>query len=128
MIKLFLETTDRFIYTQIKRAFDHTERKFKERNVVVDLSAELEKLRENPLGCMIGNRDRFETGVKIKIKAVIGFFFVLVPLLTFGVVSLLSDINITFAVYGTLLVAVLAASRIETLAERYVRGRMAETA
>lgn len=128
MIKWFLDFTDRFIYTQIKRSFDRTERHFKAQNRGVDLSMELEKLRENPLGCMIGNRDRFETVVKIKIKAIMGFFFVAVPLLTFGTVSLLRDINLTFAVYGTLLIAFLAASRTETLAERYVRGRMAQTA
>lgn len=128
MVKIFLNVTDSFLYAQIRNAFDKTERHFRELNHPVDLSTELEKLRENPLACMIGNRDRFETGVKVRIKFIIGIFFVMVPLLTFGAVSYLTDINITYAVYGTLLVAVLAASRVEALSERFVRARLAEAA
>ena len=87
------------------------------------ISKELDKLESEPLGCILTSRDAFERSVKFKIKLIIGFFFVLVPLAVFGTVSYMTDINITFAVYATLIIAYLVASRIETLAKRYVQSR-----
>ena len=73
---------------------------------------------------MIGKRDPFEKSVKLRIKLIIGFFFVLVPLSVFALVTYLSDVNITFAVYATLALAFLVANRVETLAKRYVEYRV----
>jgi hypothetical protein len=123
MIRYFFNTTDNFICNRIKNVFEQTEQRFEEKQMPLDLSSELEKLEAEPLGCVLTSRDAFERSVKFKIKLIIGFFFVLVPLLVFGTVSYLTDINITFAVYATLLVAYLVSSRIETLARRYVQTR-----
>ncbi len=123
MIKLFLHSTDRFICNRIKNVFEKTEAVFEQKHIPLDLNKELRKFEAEPLGCVIGKRDPFEKSVKLRIKLVIGFFFVLVPLTVFGLASYLSDINITFAVYATLIVAFLVANRVETLAKRYVEYR-----
>ncbi|GEM_PF-3071196 len=123
MIRYILNKTDDFICNRIKDVFEKTETRFKNEQMPLSIEKELKKFEEEPLGCIIGKRDRFEIAVKIKIKLIIGFFFVLVPLVVFGLVSWWSDINITFAVYGTLLIALLVSSRMEELAKRYVRNR-----
>ena len=125
MFKYFFNTTDNFICHRIKNVFEKTESAFEQKHIPLDLEAELKKFEAEPLGCVIGKRDPFEKSVKIRIKLIIGFFFVIVPLAVFTIASYLTQTNITWAIYGTLIVAFLISSRVEVLAKRYVQSREA---
>ena len=123
MIKKLFQTTDNFLCSRVKNVFEKTEKAYIEKKYDVDILQELQKFQENPLGCMIGNDSKFETTVKIKIKIVLGVFFVLIPLLGFNVLSYISNIPATYAFILTFFVAVLVASRIEEIVNRYVQTR-----
>jgi len=125
MIQLFLKTTDNFLCTTIQNAFRNTESDFKQKHLNFDLSKELKSFEDEPLGCVIGLPSPFETKIKLRIKLIMGIFFVLIPILFFGGIFYFADIHFALAVFATLLVAMLASSRLETLAEQYVQGRVA---
>ena len=126
MIKVFLNTTDNFLCTSIKSTFTRTESRYKKKNLQLDLKKELNSFQKNPLGCMIGIDSKFETNIKLKIKLILGLFFVVVPLIIFTLFSFLLDISISYGVIATFGVALLVASRIEELSKRYVQTRMLE--
>ena len=126
MLKTFLNTTDNFLCSSIKNTFVKTEKKYKKENLKIDLQKELTSFQESPLGCMIGIDSKFETKVKLKIKLILGFFFVLVPLTVFTLFSYMTDISTTYGVLATLGIAFLVSSRFEELSKRYVQTRMME--
>lgn len=125
MIRLFLKTTDNFLCATIQNAFRNTESDFKQKHQNFDLSKELKRFEEEPLGCVIGLQSQFETKIKLHVKLIMGIYFVLIPTLFFGGIFYFADINVALAIFATLLVAFLASSRLETLAEQYVQRRVA---
>lgn len=123
MIKRFFQTTDNFLCNRVKNVFEKTEKSYIEKENDLDILKELQKFQENPLGCMIGNDSKFETAVKVKIKIILGIFFVLIPLVGFNTLTHLLDISSTFAFIFTFIVAILVAKRIEEIVNRYVQTR-----
>lgn len=126
MLKLFLNTTDNFLCYSIQQTFTKTEDRYKKRDLQIDMREELTKFQENPLGCMIGLDSNFETNIKLKIKLILGFFFVIVPLFAFSLFSYILGISPTYGFVATFGVAILVASRFEELSVRYVQTRMLE--
>jgi len=128
IVKPFLYTTDKFLCDRIKDVFSTTEEKFKNKDKKVNLQQELEHFEENPLGCVIGLDSQFETDIKLKIKLIVGIFFVFIPIVVFSLFTYITGITTAYAFLATLPVAFLVSSRMEELAKRYVRLRLAQTA
>ncbi|QOP45104.1 hypothetical protein [Sulfurimonas paralvinellae] len=126
MLKLFLNTTDKFLCNSVRSVFQKTEAQYSEKISKEKLIDELNRFKENPLECTLGMRSEFQKNVKTKIKLILGIFFVFIPLLVFGTFSYLTHIDITFAIFSTLAVALLVSSRMETIAKRYVNLRELE--
>jgi len=127
MLKLFLNTTDKFLCSNVKNIFEKTENIYIQNNTKVDIISELKKFQDDPLGCTIGNHSKFETTVKIKIKIILGIFFVLIPLLGFSFLAYIASVKLTYPFLLTLLVATLVASRMEEIVDRYVATRSPQT-
>jgi hypothetical protein len=126
MLKLFLDTTDNFLCNSIKGSFTIAEKKYQQNNIQIDLLDELKKFQENPLGCMIGLNSKFEAMIKVKIKLILGFFFVIIPLLGFSIFSYVINLSLIYGFLMTFLVAILVASRMEEISKRYTQTRMLE--
>ncbi len=119
MLQIFLKFTDKFLYNTIQNAF-------RRNNLNFDIQEELTKFENEPLGCVIGIHSKFETKLKLSIKLMLGFFFVLIPTIAFAGVLYFLNINMMYAVFATLLITILASSRTEELAKRYVDYRVAQ--
>ncbi len=128
LINLFLETTDKFLFNSVKSAFTNAEDGYKQKHIDVDLLKELRNFEENPLGCMIGLDSKFEASIKVKIKMMLGLFFVLIPVVAFSVISYILEIPQTYAYLATFVVAILVASRMDEISRRYVQTRSIEFA
>ena len=128
VLNLFLNTTDNFLCSSVKNIFEKTENSYKQNHKNFDLTQELQKFRDEPLGCMIGNHSKFETNVKVQVKLLLGLFFVLVPFAGFATLSYLLSLKLTYSFLLTFLVAILVASRMEEIADRYVQKRVSEIA
>jgi len=124
MLKLFLNATDDFLSKSVKTIFEKTEKSFSKNHKEIDLTSELRKLQSNPLGCVLGANSPFEASVKIKIKAILGLFFVIVPLLGFSALAYLVNLESLYPVLFTVVVAYLVASRMDEIIDRYVSGRV----
>lgn len=123
MLKLFLNTTDNFLCSNVKNIFEKVEAGFMQEHKTVDLAKELHSLGNDPLGCTIGNNSQFETTVKVKIKILLALFFVIVPLVGFAFLAYISSVAYTYAFVLTFVVAIFVASRMEEIAKRYVQTR-----
>jgi hypothetical protein len=123
LLQFFLNTTDNFLCNSVKSIFEKTERSYEKVDSGLDLYKELQNFQEKPLGCVIGIKSKFETAIKLKIKMIIGFFFVLIPLVGFSALAIMSDIELTYAFLMTFVVAILVSSRMEEIAKRYVLSR-----
>lgn len=123
MLKLLLRTTDKFLSNSVKTVFEKTENIYMQNNTSVDILVELKKLQNDPLGCTIGNGSKFERLVKVKIKVILGIFFVLIPLLGFTSLAYLVSFELTYSFLLTFIVAILVASRMEEITKRYVHSR-----
>lgn len=119
MIKNFLNQTDRFLCKNVKGIFESAESKFQN----INLYDELENLQYDPIIRVIGSKSEFEKSVKLKIKVMVGVFFVAVPLLGFLFLSYMFQVDITYSFLLTLLVATLATSRLDEIAKRYADTR-----
>jgi hypothetical protein len=128
MLNLFLNTTDNFLYSSVKIIFEKTEKKYIQAQKNFNLTEELKKFKEEPLGCMIGSHSMFETKIKIQVKLLLGLFFVLVPFTGFAILSYLLSLKLTYSFLLTFLVAIFVAIRIEEIAERYVQERVSQLA
>jgi len=126
LIKLFLNTTDKFLCNSVKSAFANAEDGYKQKEMKIDLVKELRSFEENPLGCMIGIDSKFEAGIKVKIKMILGLFFVLIPIVGFSAISYILEIPQTYAFIATFGVAMLVASRMDVISSRYVQTRALE--
>jgi len=128
MLKLFLNTADQLLYRKIQLVFKQTELKFSDQYNKEKLLKELEKFQENPLSCTIGIDSQFEKHIKLKIKFMLGICFVFVPLTIFSFFSYLTGIDIIFAFLEALCVTLVISSRMETIAQKYVKNRKLELA
>jgi len=126
IIQLFLNTTDKFLCNSIKNTFSKNEMTYKTNHESINIEKELANFQENPLGCVIGIDSKFETNIKLRIKLIIGLFFVLVPIVIFSLFSYLIHINYVYAFLATMPIALLVSSRMETLSKRYVQTRSLE--
>jgi len=126
LLQLFLDTTDNFLCHSVKSAFAKAEDGYRQKDIKVDLKKELKKFEENPLGCMIGVDSKFETSIKLKIKLILGLFFVLIPILGFSAISYYLEISQTYVYLATFVVAIFVASRMDEISKRYVRTRYLE--
>ena len=128
MLNLFLNTTDNFLYSNVKNIFEKTEKKYQQAHKNFNLTQELQKFQDEPLGCMIGSHSKFETNIKVQVKLLLALFFVIVPFSGFAFLSYLLSLKLTYSFLLTFIVAILVASRIEDIAERYVQTRVTELA
>jgi len=126
MIKMLLNKTDGFLCESIKGAFSKVERDFSKNSTQLDLLQELKKFEGDPLSCAMGTSSDFQKTVKLKIKMVLGLFFVFIPLVVFTAFSYVVHIHFTYAFVATFFLALLVASRVEELATRYVHSRELE--
>jgi hypothetical protein len=126
MVNLLVNTTDTFLCHRIRSVFNKTEAKFSNSFSKEKLLDELERFEENPLECTIGMRSEFQKEVKMKIKLIVGFFFVFIPLTVLSLFAYFTKVDITFAIFATLFIALFASSRLEEVAERYVHARELE--
>jgi len=123
MIKLFLNKTDAFLCKNVKNIFEKAEHTYKSRGLEVNLIQELHNLEFNPLVCTIGKSSKFEKNIKIKIRAILGVFFVILPLFAFALVTYILNIDYAYAFISTFIVAILVASRMDEIAKRYAQRR-----
>ena len=128
MVKKFLNRTDSFLCDSVREIFEEVEGNHRAKRVSVDISQELKNFEENPLTCVVGCDTKFETNIKVKVKIMIGIFFVAIPLFGFLALTYMLDIASSYAFVLTFIVAMLATSRIDEIAKRYVSTRVMELA
>ena len=124
MIRLLLKKTDDFLFKSIEKIFKKIEGHHKFHGTSVDISQELKNFEENPLTCIIACSTPFETSIKIKLKMMIGIFFVTIPLVGFSLLAYLLNIEYSYSFMLTFVVAMLATSRLDEIARRYVASRL----
>jgi len=125
MIKLFLNITDEFLCKNVKSIFEKTESTYKSKSVNVDVSQELHNLESSPLVCERGSsqNSEFEKNIKMKIKMILGIFFVAIPLIGFGAVTYILNIDYLFAFVSTFVVAMAVSYRMDEITKRYAQRR-----
>jgi hypothetical protein len=123
MIKLFLNKTDEFLCKNVKGIFEKAESAYKSKGLEVDLVQELRNLELNPLVCAAGRNSKFEKNIKIKIRMILGIFFVAIPLFGFALVTYIFNIDYLFAFISTFVVAMLVSYRMDEIAKRYAQRR-----
>ncbi|EDZ62893.1 hypothetical protein SMGD1_1769 [Sulfurimonas gotlandica GD1] len=123
MIKQFLDLTDMFLCNSVRDIFEKVEDKHRNKNVDVNISQELKNFEANPLTCVVGCDTKFETNIKLQVKMMLGIFFVAIPLLGFLALSYILGMPSSYAFVFTFIVAMLATSRIDEIAKRYVSTR-----
>lgn len=127
MLQLFINTSDKFLCSNVKKVFKKVETNFMQEQRIVDLNEELRSFENNPLSCTIGNKSEFETAVKVKIKLILALFYVILPLTSFAFLAYIANVPYTYAFVMTFVVAILVASRMEEIAKRYVDTRTLQT-
>lgn len=123
MIKLFLNKTDEFLCKNVKGIFEKAESTYKSKGLDVDLVQELRNLELNPLVCATGRNSTFEKNIKIKIRVILGIFFVAIPLFGFALITYIFNIDYLFAFVSTFVVAMLVSYRMDEIAKRYAQRR-----
>ncbi|WP_372999945.1 hypothetical protein [Sulfurimonas sp.] len=126
MIKKFLNRTDRFLCDSVREIFEKVEGKHRAKRISVNISQELKNFEANPLTCVVGCDTKFETNIKIQVKLMLGIFFVAIPLFGFLALTYILDYAYSYAFVFTFIVAMLATSRIDEIAKRYVSTRALE--
>lgn len=126
MFKLWLSKTDAFLCKSVQTIFDKTENIYKSRGLQINIAQELRNFEAEPLVCVMGSygSSRFEKSVKIKIRALLGIFFVAIPLIGFNIVTYLFNIDYLFAFMATFAVAMAVSYRMDEIAKRYVHSRL----
>jgi len=125
MIKLFLNMTDEFLCKNVKDIFEKTESTYKSKGVDVDVAQELYHLESDPLVCAKTScrNSEFEKNIKIKIRAVLGIFFVVIPLIGFTTMTYMLNIDYLFAFVSTFAVAMAVSYRMDEITKRYAQRR-----
>lgn len=123
MLNYFLKTTDDFICTNMKKVFENLETNYKKKKIKINLYEELKNLEFDPFVNITHESSNFERSIKLKLKTIIGIFFVLIPLVALLVISYLVDIQYTYAFLITFIVAIFASDRTTKIASRYSKLR-----
>lgn len=123
MIKQFLKLTDNFLYSNVKNIFEKAETTCRSKNREFNLTKELEHLKEDPIVSNLSYSTKFEKGVKYKLKMMLGIFFVAVPLFSFLIVANYYNVHFSYAFLSTLLVTLLATSRMDEIVSMYANSR-----
>ena len=89
----------------------------------LDLKQELDYLKEEPLITFMSDSTKFEKLVKFRIKIILGVFFVAVPLVGFLGVASYYGIHYSYAFPLTLIITLLATSRMDEIVVRYAQSR-----
>lgn len=126
MIKKFLNRTDKFLCDSVREIFEKVESKYESKKLTVNISQELKNFEASPLTCVVGCDTKFETNIKTQIKLMLGVFFVAIPLFGFLTLTFILGLAYSYAFVFTFIVAMLAASRIDEIAKRYVSTRALE--
>lgn len=127
MLKLFMSATDNFLCSNLKSIFEKTEQSYKDRRMNIDLFKELERLKLSALVSREGNSSHFEKSIKLKLKLLLGIFFVIVPLFSLILITYLLGLEYSYAFTLTFAVAILATVRMENIIHRYARKRCVKT-
>ncbi len=127
MLKPFLDITDMFLCNSVRDIFQKVETKHKAKELPVNISQELENFEANPLTCVVGCDTKFETSIKIQVKIMLGIFFVAIPFFGFLALTYILGLASSYAFIFTFFVAMLATSRIDEIAKRYVTNRVMES-
>ena len=123
MFKLFLNTTDNFLCNNLKSIFEATEKKYKNRSLHVNLLKELENLKLNSLVSVQGMGSDFEKSIKSKLRLLMGVFFMVIPLLSFVLITYMFNFEYSYAFALTFIIALLATMRMEKVVHRYAQKR-----
>ncbi len=126
MIKPFLNHTDNFLGNSVKNIFEKAENICKSKNKEFNLFKELENLKEDPIVSILSDSTKFEQHIKLKIKIMLGIFFVAIPLIVFMSVVTYLNLHPSYAFISTLVVAILATSRMDEIVNRYALSRTLE--
>jgi len=121
MFKLFINTTDNFLCNNLKSIFEKAEKKYQ--NNSIDLFTELKKLELNALVSREQNSSSFEKNVKLKLKILLGIFFVAIPLFAFVSFTYVLHAKYSYAFIFTFAIAVFATMRMEKIIHRYAQKR-----
>jgi len=121
MIKQFLNQTDNFLYSRVKNIFEKAESACK--NKQFNLATELQHLKNDPIISNLRYSTKFEKNVKFKLKIMLGIFFVAVPLFSFLIVSNYYNVHFSYAFLSTLVVTLLATSRMDEIVSMYAKNR-----
>lgn len=124
MFNLWLNKTDEFLCSNVRNIFENLEDSYKNQNQNINLVHELKHLELDPLVSMKSENSAFERDVKLKLRVVIGIFFVLIPLISFSILSHLVDIQYSYAFVSTFAVAIFAATRMDKIATKYSTFRL----
>ena len=124
MFNLWLTKTDDFLCNNVRKIFENLEDNYKNNNQKINLIRELEHFELDPLVSMNSGSSNFEKDVKFKLKVVIGLFFVLIPLISFILLSHIIGIQYSYAFVFTFAVAIFASIRMDKIASKYSNFRL----
>ena len=93
----------------------------------IDIFKELERLKLSALVSREANSSNFEKSIKLKLKLLLGVFFVVVPLFSLIAITYIFDLQYSYAFTLTFAVAVLATIRMENIIHRYACKRFSKT-
>lgn len=123
MLKIALNQTDNFLFNVVKKVFEKAELNCKMARKKLDLKKELDYLKEEPLITFMSDSTKFEKVVKFRIKIILGIFFVAIPLIGFLGVTNFYGIHYSYAFPLTLIITLLATSRMDEIVIRYAQTR-----
>jgi len=119
LFNLWLEKTDSFLCHNIRNSFEKVENSYKDNNQNINLFEELKHLQSDPLVSTSMSSSKFEKDVKMKLKLIVGIFFVFIPLVSFILLSYIVEVPFTYAILSTVVVAVFASVRMDKTAQKY---------
>ena len=119
LFNLWLNKTDSFLCNNVKNIFEEFEESYKNKNQQINLFQELQHLTSDPLVSANIDSTDFERDVKLKLKFIIGIFFVFIPLLSFMFLSYIMDVSYAYAIFSTFAVAIFASSRVDIITLKY---------
>lgn len=123
MVKTFLNRTDSFLCDHVRGIFAKVEGNHKSNQISINISQELKNFEANPLTCVVGCDTKFEANIKTQVKLMIGKFFVAIPMIILLLITYMLSLTYSYAFVFTFIIAVLATSRIDKIAKRYVTTR-----
>ncbi len=123
MIHYFVKKTDDFICLNMKNIFENLESNYQKNNLKLNLFQELKNLEFDPFVSITSASTKFEKSMKLKLKIIIGIFFVFIPLVTLLSASHLIEVQYTYSFLITFIIAIFASIRTNKIATRYSNFR-----